>query len=97
MMLQSVDIHFGNGNFNCVQVSTLVIAEHEGGSVKQSSVSAVEAAKSLGKDNSISVLLAGSGPSLKDAAAYAASCHPSITKVIFFHYYCQIRHPLNYL
>ncbi|KAI3456968.1 hypothetical protein Pfo_013631 [Paulownia fortunei] len=63
-------------------VSTLVLAEHEGGSVKASSLSAVEAAKFLGEDNSISLLLAGSGPSLQEAAAHAASCHPSISKVL---------------
>ncbi|KAL3733584.1 hypothetical protein ACJRO7_023017 [Eucalyptus globulus] len=62
--------------------STLVIAEHEGGSIKAPSLSAVEAAKSLDKDNSISMLLAGSGPSLQEAAAYAASCHPSVSKVL---------------
>ncbi|XP_010060423.2 electron transfer flavoprotein subunit alpha, mitochondrial isoform X1 [Eucalyptus grandis] len=62
--------------------SALVIAEHEGGSIKAPSLSAVEAAKSLDKDNSISMLLAGSGPSLQEAAAYAASCHPSVSKVL---------------
>lgn len=61
-------------------MSTLVVAEHEGGSIKGSSVSAVEAAKALGDGNSISVLLAGSGPSLQEAAAHAASCHPSISQ-----------------
>ncbi|PIN22356.1 Electron transfer flavoprotein, alpha subunit [Handroanthus impetiginosus] len=63
-------------------LSTLVLAEHEGGAVKASSLSAVEAAKFLGEDNSISLLLAGSGPSLQEAAAYAASCHPSISRVL---------------
>ncbi|KAK4484356.1 hypothetical protein RD792_006933 [Penstemon davidsonii] len=62
-------------------VSTLVVAEQEGGSVKASSLSAVEAAKFLGEDNSISLLIAGSGPSLEKAAAHAASCHPSISQV----------------
>lgn len=42
----------------------------------------MEAAKFLGENNSISVLLAGSGPSLQEAAAHAASCHPSISKVL---------------
>lgn len=63
-------------------LSTLVLAEHEGGSVTASSVSAVEAAKSLGEDNPISLLLAGSGSSLQEAAEHAASCHPSISQVL---------------
>ncbi|KAK9269532.1 hypothetical protein L1049_001308 [Liquidambar formosana] len=63
-------------------VSTLVLAEHEGGSIKAPSVSAVVAAKSLSEDNSISVLLAGSGSSLQEAATHAASCHPSISQVL---------------
>nr|GMD53212.1 electron transfer flavoprotein subunit alpha, mitochondrial [Ipomoea batatas] len=61
---------------------TLVLAEHEGGSIKTSSLSAIEAAKSLGDENSISVLLAGSGPSIKEVASQAASCHPSVSEVI---------------
>ncbi|KAK6149311.1 hypothetical protein DH2020_016836 [Rehmannia glutinosa] len=63
-------------------LSTLVVAEHEGGFVKASSLSAVEAAKYLGEDNSISLLLAGSGRSLQEAAEHAASCHPSISEVL---------------
>ncbi|XP_021656554.2 electron transfer flavoprotein subunit alpha, mitochondrial isoform X3 [Hevea brasiliensis] len=63
-------------------VSTLVVAEHEGGAIKGPSVSAVEAAKALGDGNSISILVAGSGPSLQEAAAHAASCHPSISQVL---------------
>lgn len=69
------------------QISTLVIGEYEGGSLKPQSVSAVEAAKLLGKDNSISMLLAGSGPSLEEAAANATSCHPSISKVVPYVYH----------
>nr|GMD54917.1 electron transfer flavoprotein subunit alpha, mitochondrial [Ipomoea batatas] len=61
---------------------TLVLAEHEGGSIKTSSLSAIEAAKSLGDENSISVLLAGSGPSIKEVASQAASCHPSVSEVL---------------
>lgn len=64
-----------------MKLSTLVLAEHEGGSVTASSVSAVEAAKFLGEENPISLLLAGSGPSLQEAAEHAASCHPSISEV----------------
>lgn len=63
-------------------VSTLVLAEHDGGMVKTQSLSAVVAAKALGEDNSISMLLAGSGPSLQEAAAHAASCNPSISQVL---------------
>ncbi|CAI0380055.1 unnamed protein product [Linum tenue] len=63
-------------------ISTLVIGEHEGGAVKAPTLSAVEAAKYLGEGNSVSVLLAGTGSSLQDAAEHAASCHPSISQVI---------------
>ncbi|XP_018810997.2 electron transfer flavoprotein subunit alpha, mitochondrial isoform X1 [Juglans regia] len=62
--------------------STLVLAEHEAGSIRAPSVSAVVAANVLCKDNSISVLLAGSGPSLQEAATHAASCHPSVSQVL---------------
>lgn len=55
------------------------------GSVKASSVSAVEAAKYLSEDNSVSILLAGSGPSLQEAAEHAASCHPSVSQVVYIH------------
>ncbi|GAB2284656.1 hypothetical protein Dimus_019108 [Dionaea muscipula] len=63
-------------------ISTLVIAEYDGGSVKSSCISAVVAAKSLGDDNSISMLLAGSGPSLQQAAVDAAKCHPLVSQVL---------------
>ncbi|OVA04311.1 Electron transfer flavoprotein [Macleaya cordata] len=64
-------------------VSTLVLGEHESGIVKQSSFSAVEAAsRSIGEGNSISMLLAGSGASLQQAASHAASSHPSISQVL---------------
>ncbi|POO00430.1 Electron transfer flavoprotein, alpha subunit [Trema orientale] len=67
---------------NSRSISTLVVGEHEGGKVKPSCLSAVEAAKSLSKDNSISLLLAGSGSSLREAAAIAASRHPSVSQVL---------------
>ncbi|KAF8401500.1 hypothetical protein HHK36_012440 [Tetracentron sinense] len=73
---------FSHGTAISRFVSTLVLAEHEGGSVKTSSVSAVAAAKAISEENSISVLLAGSGPSLHEAASHAASCHPSISQVL---------------
>ncbi|XP_021755836.1 electron transfer flavoprotein subunit alpha, mitochondrial-like [Chenopodium quinoa] len=63
-------------------ISTLVLAEHEGGSIKSSSISSVEAAKCLSKDNSISMLLAGSGPSLQQAATHASLCHPLVSQVL---------------
>ncbi|KAM7279466.1 hypothetical protein ACFE04_006600 [Oxalis oulophora] len=63
-------------------ISTLVIAEHDGGQLKAQTVSAVAAAKCLGDNDSISLLLAGSGPSLKQAASHAATCHPSISQVL---------------
>ncbi|KAL3632782.1 hypothetical protein CASFOL_025766 [Castilleja foliolosa] len=63
-------------------LSTLVLGEIEGGSVSTSSLSAVEAAKCLGEDNSISLLLAGSGRSLHEAAENAASRNPSISRVL---------------
>ncbi|XP_058083087.1 electron transfer flavoprotein subunit alpha, mitochondrial [Magnolia sinica] len=63
-------------------MSTLVIAEHEGGSVKPSSMSALAAAGAVSEGNSISVLLAGSGPSLQEAALHAASSHPSVSQVL---------------
>ncbi|KAK3021271.1 hypothetical protein RJ639_047262 [Escallonia herrerae] len=63
-------------------LSTLVLAEHEGGSLKPQSVSAIKAASSLGENNHVSMLLAGSGSSLQQAAAHAASCHPSISQVL---------------
>lgn len=66
-----------------LQASTLVLAEHDGGSINAASVSAIAAAGSLSKDSSISVLLAGSGPSLQEAAEHAASCHPSISQVSY--------------
>lgn len=66
-----------------MQISTLVLGEHEGGIVKPSCLSAISAARSLCKDNSISVLLAGSGPSLQKAASHAAFSHPSVSQVPF--------------
>lgn len=44
-------------------------------------MSAVVAANSLGENSSISLLLAGSGSSLQEAASQAASCHPSVSEV----------------
>lgn len=63
-------------------ISTLVLAEHEGGFVKPSSLSAVAAAGSISKENSVSILLGGSGPNLQKAASHAASCHPLVSQVL---------------
>ncbi|KAK9146919.1 hypothetical protein Sjap_006822 [Stephania japonica] len=62
--------------------STLVLGEHERGSVKESSLSAVAAAQAISEENSISLLLAGTGPSLQEAASHAASSLPSISQVL---------------
>lgn len=67
-------------------MSTLVLAEHEGGLVKPSSLSAVEAAGFVNKEKSITVLLAGSGPSLQEAVSHAASCHPLISQVGYYQF-----------
>ncbi|XP_072968968.1 electron transfer flavoprotein subunit alpha, mitochondrial [Typha angustifolia] len=63
-------------------ISTLVIAEHEGGFVKPSSLSALAAAEAITKENSVSVLLGGSGSTLQKAASHAASSHPLISEVL---------------
>lgn len=65
-----------------VQVSTLVVAEHEGGFVKPSSLSALAAAEAIAKDNKVSVLLGGSGPALHKAADHAACSHPLVSEVL---------------
>ncbi|GJU15635.1 hypothetical protein Tco_1143601, partial [Tanacetum coccineum] len=68
-----------------VAIGTLVIAEHESGSLTSDSLSSVVAAsKFLSKDNSLSLLLAGSGPSLQDAATNSASCHLSVSQASSF-------------
>ncbi|XP_031737551.1 electron transfer flavoprotein subunit alpha, mitochondrial-like, partial [Cucumis sativus] len=75
----------------CRSVTTLVLAEHDSGSINAASLSAIAAAASLSAiaaaaslstHTSISLLLAGSGPSLHQAAQHAASCHPSISQVL---------------
>ncbi|CAA6654262.1 unnamed protein product [Spirodela intermedia] len=63
-------------------VNTLIFAEHEEGLVKNSSVRAIEAAGAISKENSISVLLAGTGPDLEKAASHAASAHPLVSQVL---------------
>ncbi|KFK35889.1 hypothetical protein AALP_AA4G050000 [Arabis alpina] len=63
-------------------ISTLILAEHENGCIKAQTVSTVVAANSLSESSSISLLLAGSGSSLQEAASQAASCHPSVSEVL---------------
>ncbi|KAF5177406.1 Electron transfer flavoprotein subunit alpha protein [Thalictrum thalictroides] len=74
-------------------VSTLILGEHEGGQLKQSSLCAVTAARAISDDNSITMLLAGSGPSLQQAASHAASIHPSMSQV-FVADSDKLSHPL---
>ncbi|KAE8654240.1 Electron transfer flavoprotein subunit alpha [Hibiscus syriacus] len=69
-----------HSTFASRSASTLVLAEHEGGSIKAQSLSAVVAANSVSRDNPVSLLLAGSGSSLQQAAEKAATCHPSISQ-----------------
>ncbi|KAI4986525.1 hypothetical protein ZWY2020_019155 [Hordeum vulgare] len=64
------------------KVSTLIIAEHEGGLVKPSSLSAFAAAEAIAKVNKVSLLLGGSGPTLHKAAEHAASRHPLVNEVL---------------
>lgn len=63
-----------------MQISTLVVAEQEGGLIRPSSLSALAAAGSIGHDNSISVLLAGTGSSLHKAVSQAAGL-PTVSQV----------------
>ncbi|XP_022716938.1 electron transfer flavoprotein subunit alpha, mitochondrial isoform X1 [Durio zibethinus] len=74
--------HLFCSSFASRSASTLVLAEHEGGSIKAPSLSAVVAANSISQDNSVSILLAGSGSSLQQAAQMAATCHPSVSQVL---------------
>ncbi|KAH7434990.1 hypothetical protein KP509_06G043900 [Ceratopteris richardii] len=64
-------------------ISTLVIAEHDGGSLKESSLNALAAATTLGEKNTISLLVAGSNSSSLDSVAKQAfAVYPSaISKV----------------
>ncbi|KAI5002995.1 hypothetical protein ZWY2020_027645 [Hordeum vulgare] len=65
-----------------LSVSTLIIAEHEGGLVKPSSLSALVAAEAIAKENKVSLLLGGSGPTLHKAAQHVASSHPLVNEVL---------------
>lgn len=72
-------------------MSTLVVAEHEGGFVKPSSLSALAAAEAIAKENKVSVLLGGSGPALHKAADHAASSHPLVSEVLC----CRLAPPVH--
>ncbi|ERN17008.1 hypothetical protein AMTRI_Chr02g222500 [Amborella trichopoda] len=74
-------------------ISTLVLAEHEGGLVKPSSMSSVAAARAISEENPISILLGGTGPTLQEAASHAASFHPSISQVLIADSE-KLKHPL---
>ncbi|KAI5013715.1 hypothetical protein ZWY2020_040601 [Hordeum vulgare] len=63
-------------------VSTLIIAEHEGGLINPSSLSALAAAEVIAKESKVSLLLGGSGPTLHKAAQHVASSHPLVNEVL---------------
>ncbi|KAE8801299.1 electron transfer flavoprotein subunit alpha, mitochondrial [Hordeum vulgare] len=64
------------------KVSTLIIAEHEGGLINPSSLSALAAAEAIAKESKVSLLLGGSGPTLHKAAQHVASSHPLVNEVL---------------
>ena len=70
-----------NKYFCGVKASTLVVAEHDGGVLKGSSISAIAAASALGEGSTVSVLVGGTGPDLQQAASHASKLHPAIDKV----------------
>ncbi|KAE8802846.1 electron transfer flavoprotein subunit alpha, mitochondrial [Hordeum vulgare] len=67
---------------NGIKMFTLIIAEHEGGLVKPSSLSALAVFEAIAKENKVSLLLGGSGPTLHKAAQHAASSHPLVNEVL---------------
>eukprot|EP00249_Psilotum_nudum_P003008 c16335_g1_i1 orf=91-1167(+) len=75
------------------QASTLVLAEHDGGSLKAASLNAVSAANVLSEGSPISLLIAGSGPSLHRVAKQAATVHPAISQVLVAESE-DLKHPL---
>lgn len=66
-------------------------------------MSTVVAANQLGESSSVSLLLAGSGSSLQEAASQAASCHPSVSEVtnyilhVFFFWVSKVCTPTFYI
>ncbi|GKA32534.1 hypothetical protein Tco_0718901, partial [Tanacetum coccineum] len=82
----------------CYQIGTLVIAEHESGSLTSASLSSVAvASKFLSKDNSLSLLLARSGPSLQDAATNFTSCHLFVSQASSFLECCNLGFSVLYM
>eukprot|EP00252_Welwitschia_mirabilis_P019549 TRINITY_DN4550_c0_g1_i4.p1 TRINITY_DN4550_c0_g1~~TRINITY_DN4550_c0_g1_i4.p1 ORF type:complete len:353 (+),score=77.49 TRINITY_DN4550_c0_g1_i4:126-1184(+) len=63
-------------------LKTLILAEHQGGSLNSSSKNAIAAAQLFGRESEVSLLMAGCGPSLHAAARQASSCHPSVSQVL---------------
>eukprot|EP00250_Pteridium_aquilinum_P017168 c23486_g1_i1 orf=448-1518(-) len=75
-------------------ISTLVIAEHEGGSLKASSLNALAAASLFGEKNAISLLVAGSDSvALESVAKQASAAFPSISQVLLAKS-DKLKHPL---
>ncbi|KAL5208954.1 hypothetical protein ABZP36_004577 [Zizania latifolia] len=58
-----------------------LVAEHEGGFVKPSSLSALVAAGAIATENRVSLLLGGSGLELHKAVEHVASSHPLVLVV----------------
>ncbi|KAI5072673.1 hypothetical protein GOP47_0012779 [Adiantum capillus-veneris] len=88
----------GYRSLNCASsrrhISTLVISEHEGGSLKGSSLNALAAASLLGEKNSVSLLVAGSSSeSLESVAKQAFSSCPFISQVLVAES-DKLKHPL---
>ncbi|ONI13147.1 hypothetical protein PRUPE_4G205700 [Prunus persica] len=67
---------------NSRSISTLVLAEHQGGAIKPQSVSAVKAAKSLSNDNPISLLLGRLRLCPSRSRSKRRSCDPSVSEVL---------------
>ncbi|KAF9590693.1 hypothetical protein IFM89_036216 [Coptis chinensis] len=79
------DVGVCDGVLNLID-SPLAGRGYSSGHVKQSSYNAIIAARSISEQNSISLLLAGSGLSLHKAASHAAaSFHPSISQIQLVH------------
>ncbi|KAL5215683.1 hypothetical protein ABZP36_007084 [Zizania latifolia] len=64
------------------KVSTLVVAEHEGGFINPSSLSTLAATGAIANENRVSLLLGGFRLELRKAAEHAASSHPLVSEVL---------------
>ncbi|GJW00674.1 hypothetical protein Tco_1555925 [Tanacetum coccineum] len=79
--VQLHDVDEDEEDGNVCSIGTFVIVEHESGSLTSDSLSLVVAAsKFLSKDNSLSLLLVGSGPSLQDAATNLLRAHRPVSQ-----------------